>query len=62
MRKICCVCRKELGDVPGPPDRLTHGFCERCYRDELRAWEARFGASESDTATPTRPAAKPRSD
>jgi hypothetical protein len=29
-----------LGEVPGPAERVTHGFCEECYRSELLAWTA----------------------
>jgi hypothetical protein len=42
VKKVCCVCGKDLGEVPGPNGRLTHGFCEMCYRSELQAWEAMF--------------------
>jgi hypothetical protein len=61
VKKVCCVCRKELGDVPGPPERLTHGFCEACYRSELRAWEARLGAPGPGKQPPHPAGAKPAS-
>ena len=57
MKKVCCVCGKDLGEVAGPPGRLTHGFCEACYRSELRAWEARTDAAKR--AEPPRPPSKP---
>jgi hypothetical protein len=53
VKKVCCVCGKDLGEVPGPADRVTHGFCEACYRSELRAWTAHFDAKGT---APTPPA------
>jgi hypothetical protein len=57
VKKVCCVCGKDLGEVPGPAGRLTHGFCEECYRSELRAWEARTAAAKQGEPAP-RPASK----
>ena len=58
MKKVCCVCHKDLGEVPGPPDRVTHGFCEACYRSELEAWKVRFGIPDTDKEPAFRPAVK----
>jgi hypothetical protein len=55
------VCREELGEVPGPPDRVTHGFCEACYRSELKAWEARFGIPDAAKEPSFRRVAEPSS-
>lgn len=38
MKRVCCVCKKYLGEVPGPKDMVTHGFCDPClkiYRAEM---------------------------
>ncbi len=61
MKKVCCVCRKDLGEVPGPPERVTHGFCEACYRSELEAWKARFGIPDTGKEESFRPVVKPSS-
>jgi len=53
VKKVCCVCGKDLGEVPGPPSRLTHGFCESCYRDQLRALEA-LPAAATEAVDPCR--------
>lgn len=55
MKKVCCVCGTDLGNVPGPVDRLTHGFCEKCYRSELRAWEALLDVADERTNPPSSP-------
>ncbi len=44
MKKVCCACGKDLGEVPGPPGRVTHGFCEACYLSELRSRQIQPGA------------------
>lgn len=58
MKKVCCVCGKDPGEVAGPPGRLTHGFCEKCYHSELRAREARTDAPKG-AESPPRPPCKP---
>lgn len=30
MRRICCVCKTVMGEVPGV-DGDSHGYCEECY-------------------------------
>jgi hypothetical protein len=56
VKKVCCVCGKDLGEVSGPAHRLSHGFCEACYRSELRAWEARLDAVDKQAQSPPLPA------
>jgi len=38
MKRVCCSCKKYLGEKPGPKDAVTHGFCDPClkiYRAEM---------------------------
>lgn len=30
MRRICCVCKAVMGEVPGP-EGDSHGYCEGCH-------------------------------
>lgn len=50
MKRICCVCKKDLGEKPGPKDMITHGFCDPC----LKIYKAKMMADfeEIDQASP----------
>ena len=42
MKRICCVCKKYLGEKPGPKDMITHGYCESCLEIYMAEMEAEF--------------------
>jgi len=49
MKRICCVCKKYLGEKPGPKDMITHGYCDPCLKIYMAEIEADF--KEIDKAT-----------
>ena len=42
VRTVCCVCRVVL--VEGPPEPVSHGYCQRCA-DDARAEMRRLRAA-----------------
>ena len=53
MKRVCCVCKKYLGEVPGPKDAVTHGFCEPCLKIYMAEMEADFEKIDKAHASPT---------
>lgn len=40
MKTICCICKALVRDGPtGPNGEVSHGYCPRCYKNELRKLE-----------------------
>ena len=37
MKKVCCVCQKKLGEIPGAENEngISHGYCEECMEKEM---------------------------
>lgn len=42
MKRICCVCKKYLGEKEGPKDMITHGYCDSCLKIYMAEIEADF--------------------
>lgn len=53
MKRICCVCKKYLGEKEGPKDMITHGYCDSCLEIYMAEIEADFKElGKSDPASP----------
>ena len=52
MKRICCVCKKYLGEKPGPKDMITHGFCDPCLKIYKAKMMADFEEIDKSTDVP----------
>ena len=52
MKRICCVCKKYLGEKPGPKEMITHGYCDGCLEIYMAEIEAEFKELGKSTVVP----------
>ena len=32
IKRVCAWCKKDMGEIPGDEEGVTHGMCEECFK------------------------------